>query len=505
MSNIFRSFCEAAASSGDTGAPPTPAGETAFATLASRSAQFAAVLRERGARPGDRVLAVIDKSVDAVALYLACLRSGLVFLPTNPGATGHELGHLLGDARPRLVVCRPALEAPLRALPAAAQGPAPLTLGTDGEGSLADLAAAAAPHEAVLDCDDDAPAALLYTSGTTGAPKGVPLSHGNLASNAAALVRSWAFTRDDVLIHALPVFHVHGLFVALHCALLSGCRLRLLPRFDADAVRRALPGATVLMGVPTYYARLLALPDFGRADCAGMRLFVSGSAPLSASLFGQFEARTGHRILERYGMTETGMLTSNPLHGERVPGTVGFALPGVEVRVRTAHGQAAATGAPGMVEVRGPGVFAGYLNRPQADAEAFTADGWFRTGDLGSLDGEGRLTLVGRARDVVISGGLNVYPAEVEACLDGLACVRESAVVGVPHADLGEAVLAIVVPSDPAHPPDAATLRAAAREHLAGYKCPRGVVVTDELPRNAMGKVRKEALRERHAAHFQRP
>jgi malonyl-CoA/methylmalonyl-CoA synthetase len=345
----------------------------------------------------------------------------------------------------------------------------------------------------------------VYTSGTTGHPKGVPLSHRNLQSNATTLVRAWAFRPEDVLLHALPVFHVHGLFVALHCALLAGAGIHLLPAFAPAAVRAALAACTVMMGVPTFYSRLLALPGFSAADCARVRLFVSGSAPLSEGVFHAFEARTGHRILERYGMTETNMIASNPLHGDRIPGTVGYPLPGVSVRLRRDR-QSVAPGDVGMLEVRGPNVFAGYHNRPQVNAREFTTDGWFRTGDLARQTDDGRITLVGRARDLIISGGFNVYPPEVERCLDGCPGVRESAVIGVPHADLGEAVVAVIVAEDDMDDDlDEASLRRHARAALTRYKQPRRYVRRAELPRNAMGKVQKQQLREELAELFASP
>lgn len=360
---------------------------------------------------------------------------------------------------------------------------------------MAAAAAAAAPLP-VPRADDDL-AVLLYSSGTTGRPKGVMLTHRNLAANAAALLQAWGFTEDDVLLHGLPLFHAHGLFVALHCALASVARIRLLPRFEAAAVVQALPGCSVFMGVPTHYSRLLSLAAFGAESCRGVRLFVSGSAPLLPETFAAFRTRTGHTLLERYGMTETGMNTSNPLHGERLAGSVGAALPGVGLRiVDRKTGRPLATGEPGEVQVQGANVFRGYWRAPAKTAEAFTADGWFRTGDLGVLDREGRLALVGRASDLIISGGLNVYPREVELCLDGCEGVGESAVVGAPDADFGEAVVAFVEPRAGCRTPDAARIVAHARAHLAAYKAPKRIVFVDALPRNAMGKVQKSLLRQ---------
>jgi malonyl-CoA/methylmalonyl-CoA synthetase len=368
------------------------------------------------------------------------------------------------------------------------------TLGSERNGSLLERAAQFPDAQQALPRQADDPAAILYTSGTTGRSKGALLSHGNLLSNAQTLLQVWGWQRErDVLLHALPVFHVHGLFVALHCALLGGSRLLWLNRFDAARCAELLPEATVFMGVPTLYTRLLAKPRFGPAAGMALRLFISGSAPLQAETFDAFEARTGQRILERYGMSETGMLSSNPLQGERRRASVGQALPGVQLRIAEPD-----AGGVGAVEVRGPNVFAGYWRRPELNAQEFSADGFFRTGDLGRLDADGYLHLVGRAKDLIISGGLNVYPAEVELALDALPSVAESAVIGLPHADLGEAVTALVV-ARPGAAPEEASLIAALRQQLAAFKCPKRLLLVDALPRNAMGKVQKKQLREQHA------
>ncbi|MFN2376249.1 MAG: AMP-binding protein [Candidatus Binatia bacterium] len=460
-----------------------------YGDLDGLAARFAAVLHRRGVEAGDRVVAQVEKSVAAVALYLACLRRGAVLVPLNTAYTDAEVDRFLADAQPRVFVgCRGRGEASVSME----------LLGADeGEGLWAE-ALVSAPLAAITPRGRDDLAAIVYTSGTTGVSKGAMLSHGNLASNALALHDLWGFHREDVLVHALPVFHVHGLFVALHCAMLSAATTIFLPRFDAAEVRRLLPRATVMMGVPTFYTRLLALEGFGRDDCRSMRLFISGSAPLPAETWKEFERRTGAPILERYGMTETGMITSNPLDGERVPGTVGFALPEVEVRVRREDGALAATGEAGVVEVRGPNVFCGYWRMPEKTAEDFRDDGFFVTGDIGVLDAEERLTLVGRARDLIISGGLNVYPKEIEEVLDAAPGVTESAVVGVPDADFGEAVVAVVVRAAGATV-TADELAQTVRARLARFKHPRRFVFVDELPRNAMGKVQKNVLRERFA------
>lgn len=439
-----------------------------YAGAAVRSAQVAHALRGAGVRPGDRVAMQVGKSIESIMVYLACIRSGSVLLPMNTGYTVDEVAHLVADAEPALVL---------------------------DDAGLAALGASADRMPTVFDDHRSAPddlAALLYTSGTTGRPKGAMLSHRNLASNCLVLAELWGFSHDDVLLHALPTFHTHGLFVATNCALIAGAPMVWLPRFDAAAVLEALPRCTVMMGVPTFYTRLLADERFTVGLCAAMRLFVSGSAPLLASVHEAFTARTGHAILERYGMTETTMLTSNPLHGERRPGTVGFALPGVGVRVVADDG-----GAVGGIEVRGPNVFAGYWKRPELTATEFTDDGFFRTGDVGTFDADGYLHIVGRSKDLIITGGLNVYPVEVEAVLDELPGVVESAVIGVPDADFGEAVVAVLVTSSGL---DVDAVRSAARARLASFKVPKRVHVVDALPRNAMGKVEKAVLRRTYSA-----
>ncbi|UCG71925.1 MAG: malonyl-CoA synthase [Chromatiales bacterium] len=476
------------------------AGTRTFADLDALSATYAGVLRELGLAAGDRAVVQIGKSPEALALYLACLRTGVVYIPLNTAYTSGELRHFLVDARPRVYVCPPASAEALQPVVDEANIPNVLTLDEDGTGSLAEQALVAkAAHELAPRNLDDV-AAILYTSGTTGRSKGAMLTIGNLASNAQTLVKLWGWRDDDVLLHALPIFHVHGLFVALHCAMLGGSTVLFHPRFDVAAVRAALPHATVMMGVPTFYTRLLEDPDFGAADCRNMRLFISGSAPLLASICEDFAKRTGHRILERYGMTEAGMITSNPLDGERVPGTVGYALPGVDLRVCAGDADLP-PGEVGDIQIRGPNVFAGYWQMPEKTAAEFTADGYLRTGDLGTLAADGRLTLVGRARDLIISGGYNIYPKEIERRLDELPGVRESAVIGVPHPDLGEAVVAVIVADDNT-PPDEPTLLAGLGDQLARFKQPRRLFFVGDLPRNAMGKVEKQRLRRRFRDAF---
>ncbi|QHL90648.1 AMP-binding protein [Sphingomonas changnyeongensis] len=442
-----------------------------YGDLDAMTARLAAALAARGVRPGDRILATAPKSVEALTVYLAAIRAGIVYVPVNPGATAHELDYFRADAEPALIVDAAMLAA------------------------LGGEAAAAAPSP-LPPPSADALAAILYTSGTTGRPKGAMLSHGNLAANATTLIRAWGFSAADRLIHALPIFHVHGLFVASHCALGSGARMIWHGGFDAGRVAGDLARATVLMGVPTFYSRLLDRSDLTPDRVAAMRLFISGSAPLSAEVHRAFAARTGHAILERYGMTETGMLASNPLAGARVPGSVGPPLPGVAIRIDDPDDDGV-----GGIEVSGPNVFGGYWRQADRTAEAFAANGWFRTGDLGRFDDAGYLHIVGRAKDLVITGGLNVYPAEVEAEIDRLPGVAEAAVIGVPHPDFGEAVVAIVAPAAGARL-DPASIPAALRDRLAAYKIPKAVHVVDALPRNTMGKIEKAALRQRHASIF---
>lgn len=475
-----------------------------YADLEAATSRYAAALDRLGVRRGERVAFQVEKSTEALMLYLGCVRAGCVALPMNPAYRAGEVGHMLGDAEPALLVLDPARAAEM-AEPARRAGVrAILDLDAEGAGSMADAAAAEAPDREPEALGPSDLAAMLYTSGTTGRPKGAPLSHGNLASNALVLAEAWGFTGTDVLLHALPIFHVHGLFVACHCALMSGGSMLWLPRFDAGRVMDLLPRATVMMGVPTFYTRLLDQPAFGRGQAGHVRLFVSGSAPLLAETHREFERRTGQRILERYGMSEILMHTSNPLDGERRPGSVGPALPGSAIRIVGEGDRDLPAGEVGSVLVRGPNVFGGYWRAPEKNAVEFTPDGWFRTGDVGSLSADGYLTLAGRAKDLVITGGLNVYPTEVELVIDGLEGVAESAVIGLPHGDLGEAVTAVVRPAPGAEAPGEAAVIAACKEALAGFKVPKRVLVADELPRNAMGKVQKNVLRQQHAGLYDR-
>jgi malonyl-CoA/methylmalonyl-CoA synthetase len=466
----------------------------------------ASALRAQGACVGDRVAAQVAKTPEALALYGASVAIGAVFLPLNTAYTAAEVAYFVGDAEPTLLLVDPA-RADALAPVAATHSALVLTLDADGCGSFRDLCDMQPETFVVEDRENDNLAALLYTSGTTGRSKGAMLTHGNLLSNAQALAREWQFTSDDVLLHALPIFHTHGLFVATNVTLLSGASMLFLPGFDLDAVLRLLPRATVLMGVPTFYTRLLGAASgdgvrFDRALCEGMRLFVSGSAPLLADTHVAFEASTGHRILERYGMTETNMNTSNPYDGDRRAGTVGLPLPGIEVIVTDpATGAPLPAGETGVVEVRGPNVFKGYWRMPEKTRDEFRDNGFFITGDLGVFSGDGYLTLVGRQKDLIITGGYNVYPKEVELLLDEQPGVLESAVIGVPHPDFGEAVIAVLV-AQPNAAIDLAAIDNALREQLARYKQPKALEIVAELPRNTMGKVQKTALRERFWARF---
>lgn len=468
------------------------------------SAMIANLLASLDLADGARVAAHVDKSVEALLLYLGTLRAGYVYLPLNSAYQKAELEHFIADAEPSVVVCAPRNFPWLSKLAFQHGVRNVFTLGDDRSGSLLQRAAQHGDTQAVVPRRGNDLAAILYTSGTTGRSKGAMLSHANLGSNARLLQRHWDWRPGDVLIHALPIFHVHGLFVASHAALLNGSTMLWLDRFDPKAVIERLPRATVFMGVPTLYVRMLQEPALTRAVCAHMRLFISGSAPLLIETFRDWQRRTGHTILERYGMSETIMLTSNPCRpedGDRIGGTVGKPLPGIGVRVHGDGGAALPAGEIGNIEVRGPNVFLGYWRLPEKTREEFTADGWFKTGDVGRFDANGYLTIVGRSKDLVISGGYNVYPAEIEGYLNELPDVQESAVIGVPHLDFGEAVVAVVVPRAGAAL-DAGALVAALKAQIAGFKLPKRVFVAEALPRNAMGKVQKNLLRDAHRATF---
>ncbi|MEX5299904.1 AMP-binding protein [Kocuria sp. CPCC 205292] len=470
-----------------------------YAAVHALTEELAGTLTALGVRPGDRVAVKTEKLPEVVALYLATLRVGAIYLPLNTAYTGSELRYFVEDARPALFVCTPGEEEELAG--DSPDGVRYLSMGPHRTGTLfAQGSARPGPPAAV---DLDAPAAILYTSGTTGRSKGAVLTHRNLASNCATLTEAWQYTHDDVLVHALPIFHIHGLFVAVNMSVTTGATMHFLPKFDPQAVLDLMPEATVLMGVPTFYTRLLRHPDLTAERARTVRLFVSGSAPLTAETHHEWQDRTGHAILERYGMTETGMMCSNPYAGERRAGTVGPPLPGISIRVAERGSSAELpAGEVGSIQVAGPNVFREYWNQPEKTAEEFTDDGFFVTGDLGVVDDDGYLAIVGRDKDLIISGGYNIYPKEIEELIDEHPAVRESAVVGVPHPDLGEVPVAVVVPQGGA-PADAEEILETIRPRLARFKQPRRVEFAGELPRNVMGKIQKAALRQEHAALFQ--
>ncbi len=467
-----------------------------YADAWRESARIANFLTASGLKPGDRVTVQAPKSPQAVWLYLACLRAGFIYHPLNDAYQRAELEFFINDAGPRIIVCDPAGEETFANLITTPDCRL-LTMDAAGEGSLADSTTGIETKFDTLDCPADTTAVLLYSSGTTGIPKGAQLTHGNLVANTHTLINAWGFSNDDVLLHALPIYHAHGLFVGLGCTLMSGCAMTFLPKFDVQPVVRCLPGATVMMGIPTFYSRLLGEANFDRDTCRSTRLFISGSAPLPVETHQRFHARTGHAILERYGMTETSMLSSNPLDGERRPGTVGPALPGVSIRIVDAAGQPVGSGAIGEIQVKGPNVFKGYWRLAEKTAADFTTDGFFRSGDLGSVGADEYLTIIGRSKDMIISGGLNVYPREVEQVINTLDGVIESAVIGVPHADFGEGVIAVVVVK-PGLEFAEQDLIARLRKRLAHFKNPQRLIFVPQLPRNTMGKVQKKALRQQY-------
>jgi malonyl-CoA/methylmalonyl-CoA synthetase len=468
------------------------------------TAMIANLLRALSLPAGSRIAVQVEKSVEAMMLYLATLRAGYVFLPLNTAYQSAEIEYFLGDAKPAVVVCSGKNFGWVGKIAFKAGARHVFTLNEDLTGSLLERAAHHSDvHEIAVKQADDL-AAIIYTSGTTGRSKGAMLTHGNLLSNARVLKDYWGWQPGDVLIHALPIFHVHGLFVALHGALLNGSKMIWLPRFDPKLVIDKMPQATVFMGVPTLYVRMLAEPGLGREAARNMRLFISGSAPLLIETFNEWKERTGHTILERYGMSETIMLTSNPYdpkQGERRGGTVGFPLPGVQLRVRGDDGQDLPSGEVGNIQVRGPNVFKGYWKMPAKTREEFTDDGWFKTGDVGKIDERGYVTIVGRSKDLIISGGYNVYPAEIEGYINEMPGVAESALVGVPHPDFGEVGVAVVIPK-PGASIDGEQIVARLKSQLANFKIPKRCFVVDALPRNAMGKVQKNLLREQHKQLF---
>ena len=473
-------------------------GHISYGDVIARAGQIANLLVARGVKVGDRVAVQAEKSVEDLILYLGIVRAGAVLLPLNTAYTLNELEYFITDAEPSLVVCDPLKADGIRAI-AQKVGAKVETLDAKGGGSLSDAASREKPDFATVTRAGDDLAAILYTSGTTGRSKGAMLTHDNLVSNSLTLVDYWRFTDKDVLIHALPIYHTHGLFVASNVTLFARASMIFLPKLDPERIIQLMPRATVLMGVPTFYTRLLQSPNLTKEATSHMRLFISGSAPLLAETHREWSARTGHAVLERYGMTETNMNISNPYDGERVPGAVGFPLPGVSARVVDPEtGKPLPVGEIGMIEVKGPNVFKGYWRMPEKTKSEFRDDGFFITGDLGKVDSRGYFHIVGRGKDLVISGGFNVYPKEIESEIDALDGVVESAVIGVPHADFGEGVTAVVVPQKGAKL-DEATILHALEGRLAKFKMPKRVLFEDDLPRNTMGKVQKNILRDKYA------
>ena len=471
----------------------------AFLELA---AQYAHVLSDLGLRPGDRIAVQIEKSIQSIAVYAACTQAGLIFLPLNTAYTAKEISYFVNDSEASILLCDSKRAEVLGAI-AITAGAVLETMDADGKGSFTQKAIGMPTEFSSVVRSKDDLAAFLYTSGTTGQSKGAMLTQGNLLSNSQVLTTEWAFTASDILLHALPIFHTHGLFVATNIALLAGSKILFLPKFDLDVIVNLLPKVTAMMGVPTYYTRLLSDPRFTKGLTQHMRLFVSGSAPLLAETHSRFEERTGHQILERYGMTETNMNTANPYTGERRAGTVGFPLPGIELKITdSATGATLRQGEIGEIEVRGPNVFKGYWNLPEKTAEELRENGFFITGDLGKIDTDGYVHIIGRNKDLIISGGYNVYPKEIELLLDAQEGVLESAVVGVPHPDFGETVIGILVAYTGAEL-DLGAVRKKLTTSLAQFKHPQKLIVLSELPRNAMGKVQKKALREQFAHLFQ--
>jgi malonyl-CoA/methylmalonyl-CoA synthetase len=493
--NLFTRFSDPALHRNKVFLAPPGRDPVSFAQAFGWAGRYAHVLAAHGAVRGDRIAVQVEKSPEALFLYLACLRAGLVYLPLNTGYTASELAYFIGDASPRIFVCAPRDRDVLTGI--FPQGEI-LTLGDDGRsGTLLEEAASQSPDFPAAEIGKDDLASILYTSGTTGVSKGAMLTHGNLWSNAQILKGVWRFSPDDVLLHALPIFHIHGLFVATNICLAARASMLLLPKFDIEAVFRAMPGATCMMGVPTFYVRLLQDPRLNRDTAGRMRLFVSGSAPLLAETHRAWCERTGQAILERYGMTETNMNTSNPYEKERRPGSVGFPLPGIDLRIADGDGMELPEGEIGMIEVRGPNVFAGYWGMPEKTAAEFRADGFFITGDLGMIDEDGYVHIVGRAKDLIISGGFNVYPKEIESLIDDVPGVAESAVIGLPHGDFGEGVTAVVVLKPDARLAEGDIL-SALQGRLAKFKQPKAVLFADQFPRNALGKVQKNLLREQY-------
>lgn len=477
-------------------------GNLLYSQIDNETGQLAGLLKQLDVKKGDRVIVQVEKSAEAVLLYLACLRVGAIFIPLNTAYTAQEVRYFMGDANPHLIVCSPQDHETIAESAKELNVPHVMTLGNRGNGSLVDAKSIAPINSVTEQCTGNDIACILYTSGTTGRPKGAMLSHDNLSSNASILHSYWHWEKGDVLLHALPIFHVHGLFVALHCALLNGSKVIFLSKFTLPAIKANLPRSTVMMGVPTFYVRLLEDPEFTTDMCKNMRLFIAGSAPLLAETFKAFENISGHKILERYGMTEAGMITSNPYDGDRVPSTVGYALPETSARVADDKGCEIPREEVGILEVKGPNIFQGYWCMPEKTAEEFRDDGFFITGDMATMDNDGRISIVGRAKDLVISGGYNVYPKEVENVIDEVEGVKESAVIGVPHPDFGEGVTAIIIKEQNSDITENDIMEYL-KEKIARFKQPNKFFFLDELPRNTMGKVQKKALRDTYHNTYQ--
>ena len=473
-----------------------------YAYLEQETARIAQFLNQQGVQKGDRVAVQVEKSPHVLFLYLACLRAGFIYLPLNTAYTKSELSYFLENAEPSVVVCRTESYELFSGFKNEMLKHV-FTLDINEQGSLIEQSRDVTAEFETVACDADNIAVILYTSGTTGRPKGAMITHGNLAANGLALQKAWQWQQSDVMLHALPIFHIHGLFVACHNVLLGGSKMLFLDKFDSKTIIQLLPKATVFMGVPTFYTRLLDDENFTRDVCHNMRLFISGSAPLLEQTFDNFKQRTGHTILERYGMTETGMNTSNPVDGDRIAGTVGLPLPGVEARIVDENNQTVKNNGVGILQVKGKNVFKGYWRMPEKTAEEFTDDQFFITGDVATYNDQGYISIVGRNKDMVITGGYNVYPKEVELLLDESEGVIESAIIGLAHNDFGEAVTAIVVPDDINNPPNVDDLKKLLKEQLASYKTPKKIIFIEQLPRNTMGKVQKNILRETYKDLYQ--
>jgi len=502
--NLYAQFRQSFAGCMDKNLLVTDSGRAyTYDDIDRESGRIANALALSGAKPGDRVSVQVKKSPEALCLYLACLRGGFVFHPLNTGYRTDELAYFLGNAEPTVIVTDSDGLDTIEPIAKNVDARYVLTLNEDNSGTLLERARCADSYHVVALRGRHDAACLLYSSGTTGEPKGIVLTHANLYENARTLTQVWGFTEKDILLHALPIFHVHGLFVALGCVFLSGASMRWLPGFDANQVVDFLPACTTMMGVPTYYVRLLNSKAFTRETVENIRLFVSGSAPLLKETFSEFQERTGHRILERYGMTETNMNTSNPLVGERRPGTVGLPLPGVDVRITNDAGSVLPRNEIGNLQVHGANVFREYWKMPEKTATDFTADGFFKTGDIGVIDDEGYVAIVGRSKDMIISGGLNIYPVEIESVINDMKGIKESAVIGIPHSDFGEGVVAVVVLSNDTVLSEDQVI-ASAKDKLAQFKVPKRILFADELPRNTMGKVQKNRLRDDYETLFSR-